>query len=223
MEKRWEELSAGEKQEAMFQKWLSPQGVKFTSPQAEKAYKQRVTRIKDAVQLKKPDTIPVCPMTGFFPAYYAGYTPKDVMYDYEKLAKAFEKYVLELKPDGHGGAMVAAPGRFFEILDYRLYAWPGHGVAPEVSYQCIEGEYMKADEYDILIQDPTFFFTSIYFPRIFGALEPLKKLPTLTNVLEIYGSFSALDFIPFGLPEVQNAYKAICIHIQCEFQYFRRY
>ena len=68
MVKKWEELTADEKQEEMFNKWLSPQGVEFVSPQAEKAYKERVTRIKDAIQLKKkPDRIPVLPLPSFSP------------------------------------------------------------------------------------------------------------------------------------------------------------
>src|SRR4030042_1764764 len=52
------QLSPEEKQEALFQKWLSPkdpQGndLKFQSPDAAKQYKDRVNRIKDALQLKK--------------------------------------------------------------------------------------------------------------------------------------------------------------------------
>ncbi len=76
MEKKWEELSSDEKQEAMFQKWLSPEGVEFASPEAEKLYKERATRIKDAVQLKKlPDRVPVLLIPSFFPAFYSGLTP----------------------------------------------------------------------------------------------------------------------------------------------------
>ena len=50
MEKKWEEMSADEKQEAMFQRWLSPQDIEFVSPEAERLYKERITRIKDARQ-----------------------------------------------------------------------------------------------------------------------------------------------------------------------------
>jgi hypothetical protein len=210
MEKKWEELFPDEKQEALFQRWLSPQGVEFTSPKAEKSYKERVTRIKDAVQLKKvPDRVPVFPVIGFFPAYYCGMTPREIMYDYDKLSMAFKKYVLEFEPDAHGGAVGPGPGKLFDILDYKLYAWPGHGVSPNHVYQCLEGEYMKADEYDDLIQDPSYFFSSTYLPRIFGALGPLKRLAPLTNILEMYGGFSGVNFIPYGLPEVQAAYKAL--------------
>ncbi|MEM2439974.1 MAG: uroporphyrinogen decarboxylase family protein [Candidatus Bathyarchaeia archaeon] len=202
-------MSADEKREELFKRWLSPEGVKFASEEAEKAYKERVTRIKDAIEMKEPDRVPVFPIIGFFPAYYVGLTPYDMMYDYEKLTFAFKKYVLDFEPDAHGGAIGPGPGRFFDILDYKLYAWPGHGVPKESPYQCIEGEYMKADEYDALIEDPTLFFLTTYFPRIFGALEPFKKLPRFTNAQEIYGAFTPATFIPFGLPDVQAALKAV--------------
>ena len=179
MEKKWEDMSADERQETLFQSWLSPQGLKFVNAEAEKAYKARVTRLKDAVQLKKlPDQVPVVPMTGFFPAFYSGMTPYDVMYDYNKISPAWKKYVMDFEPDAHGGAATAVPGKMYEILDYKLYAWPGHGVPNKSSYQAIEGEYMKADEYDALIRDPSDFFSSIYFPRIFGALQPFKHMST---------------------------------------------
>lgn len=78
MEKQWEELSSDEKQEAMFQKWLSPEGVNFATPEAGRLYKERVTRIKDAIQLRKPpDRVPVVPTTGFFPVLYGGITPEE--------------------------------------------------------------------------------------------------------------------------------------------------
>ena len=208
MEKKWEEMSSDEKQEEMFNKWLSPQGIEFVSPEAEKAYKERVTRIKDAIQLKKkPDRIPALALPSFFPAFYAGYTPYDVMYDYDKCAEAWRKFVLDFEPDAHMGCAGPGSGKFFEILDYKLYAWPGHGVPREHSYQACEGEYMTADEYDALIEDPTNYFTHNYLPRVFGKLDGFQMLPTLTGILEIYGV--AFNFIPFGLPPVQETYKAL--------------
>ncbi len=207
MEKQWAELSLDEKQEAMFDSWLSPQGIEFTSPETEKSYKERVTRIKDAVQLKKtPDRVPIFSIVNFFPAYYVGLTPHDMMYDYGKLTTAIRKYVLDFEPDVDPGGFFAGSGRLFEILDVKLYAWPGHGVSPENTYQCIEGEYMMADEYDALIQDPSHFWNSIYLPRICGALEPFKLLQSPTNVQE--GSFASF-VMPFAMPDVQAAYKTL--------------
>jgi len=213
MEKKWEEMSADEKQEAQFQKLLTPkdpQGndLKFQSLEAEASYKASITRIKDAVQLKKsPDRVPIALLPSMYPFTSAGMTVQEAMYDYEKCAAAFKKFILEYKPDMHIGAAQAGPGKFYEILDYKLYKWPGHGVAPEHSYQCIEEEYMKAEEYDLLITDPSFYFRNFYLPRVFGALEGFTMLPPLTGILEIYGV--AFSFIPYALPPVQNTFKAL--------------
>ena len=182
MAKEWEELTPAEKQEDLFDRWLSPEGIEFVSPQAEKAYKERVTRLKDAIQLKKlPDRVPIIPIVSFFPAFYGGVTPQEAMYDYEKLAEATKKYVLDFEPDVNPGIGLATPGRVFDTLDYKLYAWPGHGVSASSTYQCLEREHMTADEYDDLIKDPSYFFTSTYFPRIFGKLEAFENLPNLAR------------------------------------------
>ncbi len=57
MEKKWEEMSADEKQEAQFKKLLTPKDhegndLKFQSPEAEAAFKASITGVKDAIQSK---------------------------------------------------------------------------------------------------------------------------------------------------------------------------
>jgi uroporphyrinogen-III decarboxylase len=213
MAKEWADMTPDEKQEALFARWMAPKDpegkdLKFQSPQAEKDYKYRTTLIKDAVQMKKlPDRVPVFLAPSFYPVYYAGMTPYDAMYDYEKCNMAFKKFMLDFEPDGNLGAAVPGPGKFFEILDYKLYSWPGHGVAKEQSYQANEGEYMKPEEYDDLIDDPSNYFTHSYLPRVFGKLDGFQMLPALTGIVEMYGV--AGNFVPFGLPPVQATYKAL--------------
>ena len=212
MEKKWEEMSADEKQEAQFQKLLAPKDpegndLEFQSPGAESNYKASINRIKDAIQLKESDRVPVTIFPSMFPFTYAGMTVQEAMYDYDRCAAGFKKFVLDFQPDIHFGAAGPGPGKFYEILDYKLYSWPGHGVAPEHCYQCNEAEYMTAEEYDLLITDPSFYFRNFYLPRVFGALEPWSMLPPLTGILEMYGV--AFNFIPFGIPPVQGAFKAL--------------
>jgi hypothetical protein len=213
MEKQWHEMTADEKQEMQFQKLLTPKDpegkdLKFQSKEAEATYKASITRIKDAIQLKKtPDRVPVTLLPSMFPFINAGMTIEEAMYDYDKTVAAFKKFILEYKPDMHIGAAAPGPGKFYEILDYKLYAWPGHGVKPESSYQCIEKEYMKAEEYDLLITDPSFFFRNFYLPRVFGALEGFTMLAPHTSTLEMYGL--AFNYIPYALPPVQGTFKAL--------------
>ena len=212
MEKKWEQMSADEKLQANIQKLLSPKDpegndLQFQSPEAEANYKASITRITDAVQLKEPDRVPVTVLPSMFPFTNAGMTVEEAMYDYDKCSAAFKEFILEFEPDMHIGAAAPGPGKFYEILDYKLYSWPGHGVAPEHSYQCNEGEYMAAEEYDLLMMDPSFYFRNFYLPRVFGALGGFQMLAPWTSTLEMYGL--AFNYVPFALPPVQATFQAL--------------
>jgi hypothetical protein len=212
MDKQRAQMSADEKLEATFQKLLSPKDpagndLQFQSEVAKANYKASLTRIIDAIQLKEPDRVPVTVLPSMFPYLNAGMTVEEAMYDYDKCTAAFKQFILELKPDMHIGASAPGPGKFYEILDYKLYSWPGHGVAPEYSYQCNEAEYMTADEYDLLITDPSFYFRNFYLPRAFGALGGFSMLAPYTSILEMYGV--AFNFVPFALPPVQATFQAL--------------
>ncbi len=204
MDANWKGLSPEERMEQRFAQWLSPQGVEFDSPATEEAYKQRVTRFKDAVELKKtPDRVPVFPFINFFPGFYCGHTPKEIMYDYQKEVDSLNRYAADFQPDAYVGAFHTGAGPVFDLLDYRLYDWPGHGVAPEHGYQAREKEYMKAEEYDALILDPTDFWLRTYLPRVAGVWEPFAKLAPLTEIVEL--PFTGPNLVAYGLPEVQAA------------------
>jgi uroporphyrinogen-III decarboxylase len=213
MDKKWEEMSADEKQEAQFQKLLSlkdagGKDIQFQSPKAKEKYKANLTRIKDAIQRKKkPDRVPIAILPSMFAFLHAGITPYDAMYDYQKAVNAFKNFILEMDPDMHIGAAQAGPGRFYELAEYKLYAWPGHGVKKEHCYQMLEGEYMKPEEYDILISDPSRFFINYYLPRVFGILDGFRMLPNFPGIQEMYGV--AFDFIPFGLPPVKETFAKL--------------
>ena len=205
MNKEEVKLSSEAEMEKMFQSLLSPQGIDFISPEAEKAYRERATRIKDAIQVKIPDRVPVIPSVGFFPAHYAGRTSQQAMYDIDKACQAYEKYTFDFAPDAH-----RAPyglGQVYDTIDYKLYLWPGHGVGVNLPFQCIEGEYMKSDEYDALIQDPSDFWMRVYLPRIIGALEPFSQLSPFHRVIEIAGVGSLVS--QYGRPEIRAAFEAL--------------
>ncbi len=205
MDKEWAGLSPEAKLEKMFESWFKPQGIDFISLEAEKAYQERVARIKDAMQLRVPDRVPVIPYVGNFPAHYVGMTIQETMYNPDKACRASEKFTFEFAPDAHSGS--AVPGRVYDIIDYKLYVWPGHGVGPDAPFQCVEGEYMKADEYDALIQDPSDFWMRIYLPRVIGVLEPLSNLSPMPNMAEI---ISVLDLIlGYGMPEILSAFGVL--------------
>jgi uroporphyrinogen-III decarboxylase len=210
MKERWLEIApdADEKQEVQFDIWLSGKDIPFSTSKAETDYRDRVTLFKDAIKMRKPpQRVPVCPSAGFFPIEYAGFTMYDVMYDYDLLNQACEKYCYDFTPDAWNAPTTIVPGRVLDILGYTLYKWPGHGVEKDGEYQFVEGEYMKAEEYQDLIDDPTGFCMNVYFPRIFEALKPLEMMPLLPAVNEIPLVPAAAR--PFGTTEMQSALKSL--------------
>lgn len=199
--------SSQDKMDSMFDAWLDGQHLDFVSPEAEKAYRERVLRIKDVVQLKVPDRIPIYANVGFFSTYNAGTTTEEVMYDYDKLINACRDYILDLQPDVHGGSAVLGPGKSYEILDYNLYLWPGYAKASDSPYTRVEKEFMKADEYDDLIRDPSDFLMRKYMPRIFGKLKAFQKLGNPVSLLQM--PFTNTYLTAFGRPEMRVALEAL--------------
>jgi uroporphyrinogen-III decarboxylase len=208
MEKNGAELSPVEKRKERFDRWLSPPGVTFSNPEAEEGYKERVTRFIRAFQLQIADRVPCILPASNYAAYYAGTDLQTVMYDYDKLAEAWLKFFHDFKDDldSYIPPALVPPGRALELVDYRLYRWPGHGISGDTtSYQCVEAEYMKADEYDALIRDPSDFWLRTYLPRIFGVFKAFSQLPPWTSFEEI----AIQSFVPFGNPDIQAGFKAL--------------
>ncbi len=203
MEKEWAALTPEEKRERRFQWYLSPEGATFPSPEAEKAYRVTAQRMIDVYNVREPDMVPVSLPIGNLAATAAGLNFHALMYEPEKALAAAAKFNND---SGLGTGMSIGvsmmPGRVLDLLDYRLYRWPGHGLATGApGYQFVEGEYMRADEYDHLIRDPSDFWTRVYMPRIFGALEPFRLLQPVTDVTEIVNVVT--HFAPYARPEVQ--------------------
>ena len=152
------------------------------------SFETRMGRLNDAIALKKPDRVPLFAWFHFFPARYAGITFEDAFYDLDQWLAAYEKTVLDFDPDlyVHPSAPVAAAGAAHDALDNRQMKWPGHGVGPNRSFQFVEGEYMKAEEYDEFLADPSDWTVRKFLPRIYGALEGLSHLPPLSSMLVGY-------------------------------------
>jgi len=195
-----------EKLETRFAEWASPQ-IQFATPQAESAYKERVQMFKDVVQVRKPVRIPVFVNPGIVPFAYAGITTQEAMYDYDKLGLAFKKYNHDFQTDTVISCGMAGSGPLFDILDYKLYQWPGRGVAATASYQALEGEFMHADEYDLLINDPSDYFTRYYLPRVFASLAGWSMLGPITDVIEL--PFTGGYMAGTAIPPVRQAYQKL--------------
>ena len=205
MEKK---LTAAEKREARFKAWIAAEGVQFESPAAEANYKNAIQRFRDIALFEKiPDRVPVMALGTFMQTHTYGVTPYEAMYDVDKMLDAQERFLKDFKPDYGGSPALIGSGKVLEILGYKQYKWPGFNLPKDSGYQYVEGEYMMADEYDAFIDDPSDFWARTFMPRMCGALEGLKMVSPWTDMWEVVTV--SLQMIPFGIPPVQGALKAL--------------
>jgi hypothetical protein len=184
-DKAWADMTPDEKRAWRIDRWRNPD-VEWASPEAEAEYKARVDRFVAAFELREPDRVPINLNVGVWPAVHAGITPYDAMHDAEAAGKAWVDFNLEFQPDSIvSPVLYTTPSSVFEALDYRLYSWPGHGVAKDACFQYNEKEWMLPEEYDHLISDPSDYLLRVYLPRTVGAFAGFANITSLFDYIEL--------------------------------------
>jgi hypothetical protein len=143
---------------------------------------EREERIYGAITLETPDRVPVTMQTGVFACRYAGVPLSAMYYDQITYWEACVKTLVDFDPDTGGMAAVGTSGLINEVLDTLTQRWPGGNLPPDVPYQFVEGEYMKEEEYDLFLSDPSDFVLRYYLPRIYGTFKPFAGLPPLRTL-----------------------------------------
>jgi uroporphyrinogen-III decarboxylase len=208
MDNKWSGLTREQKRLERMAKYLSGEGVNFRDAVAQKMYRERAARISNAMMCRKPDRVPVNLPSGFFPAYYAGYNLKRVMNDYQAMEEAWMRFLDDFNgdTDTFSGPAFIFSARALEILDYKSYKWPGHGLGDDVNtFQFVEEAYMRADEYDYLLKDPSDFAFRVMVPREVGCLAPLEKFPALHGFMSMPMTIA----YPFTNPKTRAAFQCL--------------
>jgi hypothetical protein len=212
-DKAWRDMTPEEKRAWRVDKWRNPD-INWVSPEAEAEYKARVDRIVAAINLEKPDRVPVRLAMGFWPARSGGLTPYEAMSETPRALKAWRDFNLKFQPDVSVDPINnTVPAAMFAALDYRLYAWPGHGVPKSSGYQYNEKEWMVPEDYDQLISDPTDFLLRTYLPRVAGAYQAFGGLSSFWDYIEFPGVFAQVlgwggDEMVAGLRQLTAAAEA---------------
>jgi hypothetical protein len=175
----------------------------------EELFQERSKRVEDAVQLKVPDRVPVAPTFGFFYAKYAGITCEEAHYNYDQWRMAVKKTVIDFQPDMYTSPrmILLSPGPLLDMVDFKQIKWPGHGVSPDHSFQFVEGEYMKAEEYDAFLEDPSDYIIRTYIPRVYGALESFRMFPPLRSMMVGYAGVRLTAEL--ARPEIITAFETL--------------
>ncbi len=147
----------------------------------ERLEQEREQRVMDAIQLRVPDRVPVISGIGYFPAKYTGISCAAAWYDFAAWLKAYIKTLRDFQPDMIHQQGFSC-GKALEYLKPRISRWPGYGVSASHSHQAIELEIMKADEYDLFLNDPGDYFFRVNLARLADETAGLEKLPKLDEI-----------------------------------------
>jgi uroporphyrinogen-III decarboxylase len=166
---------------------------------------ERAKRIKDAYELRVPDRVPIRLNFGYMLARLGGITNQELERDLDKAQALLEKYALYFEPDLISGLGFLPHASM--MLGDRQTKWPGYGLDPNGTFQFIEGEYMKAEEYDAFLDDPTDFTMRTFLPRAYSALEGLATLPRMPIMLMGYPALGNLAAL--AEPPVADAFETL--------------
>ncbi len=177
-------------------------------------YQERLTRYLTALRNEKPDKIPIRPFVAEFTAKYAGLTCQQVAHDYNLAFEAAVKCAKEFDWDAIVPNMVYVWTGLAQAAGLRYYGIPGIGIPHTTGFNFIEPPeaqaFMREDEYDALIDDPTGFLYNVWLPRVSTEVAAIGQPATYRNNLALVKSSMAMMayFTAFG-PQIQR------LHDEC--------
>lgn len=172
---------------------------------------ERARRIRAAMELRQPDRVPLIMPIGYMLADLGGLTRQELLENPERSQELLEQAAMEFQPDSIHGPMPSDPTPHL-ILGDRMTVWPGHGVDVNTQFQFVESEFMKAEEYDAFLDDPTDWVIRTYLPRAFAALEPFALMPPLC--LFVSGSYYLNSMYPLASEPLADSFRAFAAAVQ---------
>lgn len=159
---------------------------------------ERTQRFADAYALRQPDRVPTAIMLGHFLADYGGITRQELYENPAKCQELLEKAALYLQADSTSAAILSPA--VSKILGDQMTKWPGYGLGPDGDFQFNEHEFMKPEDYDAFIEDPSDFAIRKYVPRAFTALQGFAAMPPLG--MFNFGYYHTWNYAAYANPQL---------------------
>lgn len=163
-------------------------------------YEERLARYQATIALEPTDRM-VAGGSGSnsFSEIFAGYSHQELSYDDSKFLDAMVKFARAFPENDLLRVSRRHWPPIYDSAGYRLYKLPGRDLSPDTPFQYYEGEWMKADEYDILIDNPVEFFMERLIPRV------------MTEYKERGSTRSYMAFLKTGIAfELMKNFNARC-------------
>jgi uroporphyrinogen-III decarboxylase len=172
-------------------------------------YQQRLARYVTAMRNEKPDRVPIRPFVAEFTAKYAGCTSQDVAHDYARAFDAALKCARDFDWDAVVPNMVYVWTGLAQAIGLRYYGIPGIHIPATTGFNYIEPPedqaWMRADEYDALIRDPTAFLYNVWLPRVSTEVSRLGEPSTYRNNLAfVKGGMAMIQYFHAFGPQIER-------------------
>ncbi|MCC7496655.1 MAG: hypothetical protein IT160_03695 [Bryobacterales bacterium] len=175
----------------------------------EQLYAERLDRYVSAMRNRMPDRVPLRPFTAEVTARYAGYSCQEVTHDYNNAFEAVIRCCRDFEWDAVVPNMVFVWTGLTEAIGLRYFGVPGIHVEPDVGFQYREpaedAAFMKREEYDEFIADPTRFLYETWLPRVTAEVSAKGTATSYRNNLSFVKGGMAMQsyFSAFG-PQIER-------------------
>lgn len=173
-------------------------------------YNQRLNRYVAAMRNGQPDRVPVRPLAAEIAAKYAGFTCQEATHEYTKGFEAVIRCCRDFDWDAVVPNMIYVWTGLTQAAGLRYYGVPGIDVGPDVAFQYREppqdqDAFMKREDYDELIADPTRFLYETWLPRVSTEISPKGQPSSYRNNLALVkGAMATLSYFSAFGPQLER-------------------
>ncbi|GFN22372.1 MAG: uroporphyrinogen decarboxylase [Thermoanaerobacteraceae bacterium] len=132
----------------------------------EQLFQERFKRYSVAMECGKPDKVPVVFPLGEWVIKYSDITLQEAYYDVDKATAVIDGVLKDLDFDVMFGSINLWWPPMFDAVGCRQYKFPGIYFEADAGFQYVEEEFMKAEDYDDFIANPTQWLVENYLPRV---------------------------------------------------------
>ncbi len=178
----------------------------------ERIYQKKLTRYVTAMRNEKPDMVPIRPFVAEFVAKYAGYTCQEVTHDFNMAFDATRQCARDFDWDATVANMIYVWTGLTEAMGLKYYGVPGIQIPANTGFQYIEPPeekaWMKADEYDELIENPTAFLYNVWLPRVSADVcSPNEASSYRSNLSIVKGAMAMMSYFNAFGPQIEKLKK----------------
>ncbi|AOT71577.1 uroporphyrinogen decarboxylase family protein [Geosporobacter ferrireducens] len=173
-------------------------------------YQERLKRYTTAMDLGKPDKVPIRLSISEFAAKYAGYTHQEIYYQMDKNVDSINKILKDFDIDACFGLPSIWWATTHDAVGARYLKFAGAELDEDTQFQYVEGEYMQPEDYDAFLANPTEWIANTFLPRLHReSAEAASYRSTVSHIKGAMGFVQQLGATGQAWADWANNYGAV--------------